>query len=57
MDRWTEGQKDGQTLFYWTLPATAGGPIGTLKYEYKVTKSKNQRKVGCHLSILFLLGS
>ena len=27
-DRRTEGQtKDGQTLFYRTLPATAGGPI------------------------------
>ena len=30
-DGWMEGQKDGridrQTLFYRTLPATAGGPI------------------------------
>ena len=26
---WAEGQKDGQTLFYRTLPATAGGPINT----------------------------
>ena len=23
---WTEGWKDGQTLFYRTLPATAEGP-------------------------------
>ena len=32
---WTEGRmegwKDGQTLFYRTLPATAGGPINTLR--------------------------
>ena len=26
---WTEGRKDGQTLFYRTLPTTAGGPIKT----------------------------
>ena len=30
LDRWsngrTEGQKDGETLFYRNLPATAGGP-------------------------------
>ena len=26
-NRRTEGQKDGQTLFYRTLPATAAGPI------------------------------
>ena len=25
-DRQKDGQKDGQTLFYRTLPATAGGP-------------------------------
>ena len=25
MERQTEGRKDGQTLFYRTLPATAGG--------------------------------
>ena len=24
---WTDGRKDGETLFYKTLPATAGGPI------------------------------
>ena len=23
---WMEGQKDGQTLLYKTIPATAGGP-------------------------------
>ena len=25
-DRWTEGQRNGQTLFYRTLPATPGHP-------------------------------
>ena len=27
MDRWKDGWKDGQTLFYRTLPTEAGGPI------------------------------
>ena len=27
LERQMEGQKDGQTLFYRTLPATTGGPI------------------------------
>ena len=27
MDRQKDGQKDGQTLFYRTLPPNAGGPI------------------------------
>ena len=38
----TEGWKDGQTLFYRTLPATAGGPInwGDLYYSFG-TSSKN----------------
>ena len=28
-ERWTKGQKDGQTLFYRALPATAGDPTST----------------------------
>ena len=28
-ERWTKGQKDGQTLFHRALPATAGDPIST----------------------------
>ena len=32
----TEGQKDGKTLFYRTLPATAEGPI--IKTKIKMQK-------------------
>ena len=36
----TDGQKDGQTLFYRTLLATAGGPIDWAAF-YVVKKKKN----------------
>ena len=33
---WTEGEKDGQTLFYITLPATAGSPKNCVSsFSYK----------------------
>ena len=33
MPRQKDGWKDGQTLFYGTLPATVGGPIKTSSNE------------------------
>ena len=33
LDRRKDGWKDGQTLFYRTLPAAAGGPINMTKYN------------------------
>ena len=35
----TEGQKDGQTLFYRTLPATAGSPITITTLNNRVANS------------------
>ena len=43
----TERRKDGQTLFYWTLPATAGGPI-SLNQRAPLrlsTESMNQHQI------------
>ena len=34
MDRRTEGWKNVQTLFYRILPATAAGPIKSLKFSW-----------------------
>ena len=37
---WTEGRKDGQTLFHSTLPATAGGPNTSQKEVPKKSSAK-----------------
>ena len=37
MDGWTDGRTDGQTLFYRTLPAEAGG---SKKVQKKVSYSQ-----------------
>ena len=42
-DRRSEGQKDGQTLFHRTLPATAGGPIAKIKQQIISFKDLSKR--------------
>ena len=45
MEGWTEGRTDEQTLFYWTLPADAMGPISfqvSMKQAVKSLVSKGQ---------------
>ena len=38
---WIEGQKDRQTLFYRTLPATAGGSKKVTNFDAKFLSFKN----------------
>ena len=39
---WTDGWKDGQTLFYRTLPATTGSPIKkTPDYHFTLVYQKS----------------
>ena len=49
--------KKAKTHFKETKDFIFNNEIKMLKYEYKVPKSKDQRRVRHHLSILFLLGS
>ena len=58
MDRRTEGQKDGrmdgQTLFYRTLPATAGGPKRKKRRERREKNEMKHIAVNAYFVILLL---
>ena len=49
LDRRMEGQKDGQTLFHTTLPATSGGSkkvnITSLKYDFTGHLQRNKKLI------------
>ena len=49
MEGWTEGQKDGQkegkTLFYRTLPASAGGPIKNIQNNYQFSSNGRRKQI------------
>ena len=46
----TVGQKDGQTLFYKTLPATAAGSIRSFKSCTKNESSRQNSKIATYSS-------
>ena len=54
MDRRTEGWKNVQTLFYRILPATAAGPIKSLKFSWikKLYDSKHHEWKIIHLHLI-----
>ena len=47
LDRWKYGPKDGQTVFYRTLPATSGGPKNTFHQENQITYESTQSNILC----------
>ena len=42
----TKGRKDGQTLFYWTLPATYRGPASTTAVKWYLKVKDRDYDVG-----------